>query len=158
MARSHYSGDASCLSRPRRMFGVSAIVFQIECRENAQFIGELGEELGWATLFGYAPWSGNLDALTDAFHQLSREGDEQLALCLASYNALADQDPHFARGVLDVIERGSRSHLLSGRKLVALIQTNDPDFHCDGLGAAAARWNRAEWLNASRGLQVVPRS
>ena len=46
----------------------------------------------------------------------------------------------------------SRLMLLTGKRLVTLVQSEAPDVRFDGLGAISAQWNRREWLNKDRGL------
>jgi len=40
--------------------------------------------------------------------------------------------------------------MLTGHRILALVQTDDPDLRFDPVGAASVVWNDAEWLNASR--------
>jgi hypothetical protein len=42
--------------------------------------------------------------------------------------------------------------LLEAKLLIALVQTDDPQYGCAHIGRRNARWNAREWLNASRGL------
>jgi len=126
-------------------------LIEVTCITPEQFRQAVSDALRWEAQFGYEPWTGNLNALNDALCGFPFDGDD-VAICLRDFHVIAGQEPPFAHGLLDSIERNSRYHLLQGRRLLALVQTNDAKFHCEGLGAASARWNPAEWANASRGL------
>jgi len=133
--------------------GLGYRLIEIDCRTAEQVVQEVSDGLSWAEQFGYEPWTGNLNALDDAFHTFPFGSDDDVAICVRGFHVLVHQDERLARGLLDAIERWSRHHLLSGRRLLAVIQTNDAEFYCEGLGAGRANWNNAEWFNASRGLQ-----
>ena len=88
--------------------------------------------------FGYDEWTGNLDALNDAFRCLDTDPETGLVLCFLRYDLLKAENPQLADGVLDMIERNSRDHLLFGRRLLALVQSDDPRIQFHPLGARAA--------------------
>ena len=121
----------------------------IDCRDVAGFQCQISRVLKFKEQFGYDEWTGNLNALNDAFG-IDFEGG--LVLCFLRYDLLKAAKPEFAQGVLDILESNSRDHLLFGRRLLALVQSNDPKIQFEPLGARAAGWNRREWLNENRGL------
>ena len=55
-----------------------------------------------------------------------------------------------AEVVLDIIAGASRFHLVNGNRLVALLQTNDPQLCFGTLGGISPSWNRRERLDAKR--------
>ena len=57
-----------------------------------------------------------------------------------------------AEAMLDVFARAIRYHMLFGKRLIILVQSDDPRIHFDGLGGVSAMWNSREWLNKNRGL------
>jgi len=57
-----------------------------------------------------------------------------------------------AQVVADVFARAVRYHMLFGRRLLILIQSENPNIQLGRLGGLAPIWNRREWLNKSRGL------
>jgi hypothetical protein len=123
----------------------------IDCRDLAEFQHQMSRVLGFKEQFGYDEWTGNLDALNDAFClEIDPEGG--LVLCFRRYDLLKAASPDLAQGVLDIIESNSRNQLLFGRRLLALVQSDDPRIHFGPLGTRAAGWNRREWLNKNRGL------
>jgi len=57
-----------------------------------------------------------------------------------------------AEALLDILNRAARYHMLFGRRLIILVQSDDPAIRFGELGGTSALWNRREWLNSSRGL------
>jgi RNAse (barnase) inhibitor barstar len=54
--------------------------------------------------------------------------------------------------VLDIFARAVRYHMLLGRRLLILVQSDDPRIKFGRLGGMPASWNSREWLNKNRGL------
>jgi Barstar (barnase inhibitor) len=54
--------------------------------------------------------------------------------------------------VLDCLATGSRRQLLYGRRLLILVQSDDPKMRFERLGCISSIWNPREWLNKKRGL------
>jgi hypothetical protein len=54
--------------------------------------------------------------------------------------------------VLDILVRTSRYFLLTGKKFLTLVQSDDPRIHFERLGGVAAIWNWREWQDKNRGL------
>jgi hypothetical protein len=125
---------------------------EVVCTTSDQFTADLGSGLNWRGQFGYEPWTGNLNALNDGLRDPPFGPTGCLALCLEGFHQLVAENASLANGVLEVIEYQSRDQLLLGRRLIALVQTNDGSFSATGLGARGATWNQAEWLNSSRSL------
>jgi RNAse (barnase) inhibitor barstar len=57
-----------------------------------------------------------------------------------------------AQVVLDILAGTIRYHMLFGRRLLILVQSDDPGIRFDDLAGFSAGWNSQEWLNSSRGL------
>jgi RNAse (barnase) inhibitor barstar len=57
-----------------------------------------------------------------------------------------------ARVVLHIMARAIRYHMLFGRRLLILVQSDDPTVRFDDLAGVSAGWNPREWLTKSRGL------
>lgn len=117
-----------------------------------QFQNDLSLALNWQEQFGYFPWTGNLDALNDGFRSEPFDSAEDNAVCIENFDALVKSDPTLSFALLDMIACHSRAYLLFGKRLVGLIQTNDPKFSCPGIGKSSAMWNEAEQLDRARGL------
>jgi hypothetical protein len=112
------------------------------------------------TLSFPAYYGRNLDALGDCLKDLSVPEMGGVALALSRFDSYAKgagaARMHSSRPkaevVLDVIARSSRYFLLTGRRLLALVQTDDPHLHFENLGGISPPWNQREWLNKDRGL------
>jgi RNAse (barnase) inhibitor barstar len=94
----------------------------------------------------------NLDALNDCLSDIEIPEESGRVLIFHRYDAFAAKCPRAAWVVLDIIESNSRSLLLFGRRLLALVQSNDPSISFERVGARPVMWNQREWLNKSRGL------
>jgi hypothetical protein len=127
-------------------------VHVIDCSDIAEFRTQMTRVLRFEENYGYEPWTGNLDALNDAFGDLDFDTRAGIAFCFSRIDLLAKSDRHTAQATLDLIEWHSRNYLLLGRRLLALAQSDDAAICFDPLGARAAKWNQDEWLNADRGL------
>ena len=125
-------------------------MLEVKCSTRSQFAKDLGDALKWQELFGYTPWTGNLNALNDGLASVEFPASSSIALCFEDYHRLVEEDAAFAHAVLDLIEHQSRNHLVCQRRMVALIQTDAADYVADNLGARGAGWNDAEWLIANR--------
>ena len=137
-------------SARRQLLAAQYDLFVVSCLKMQEFRGRMSEALRWTEQFGYEPWTGNLDALNDGFRTVPFGPSRKFGLCLEDFDALVRSDARLAQGVLDIIEYNARDHLLSGCRLLALVQTNDPDYDAQNLGARHANWNRDEWLISAR--------
>ena len=82
-----------------------------------------------------------------------------LALVLNHYDRfskpvhnLASDERSTAEVVLSIFAKAVRYHMLFGRRLLILVQSDDPKIEFGRLGGVAASWNHREWLNKNRGL------
>ena len=110
------------------------------------------DALGFSKNFGYEPWTGNLNALNDAFGCLDFDSHAGIVFAFNRIDLLAATDRDWAQGVLNLIECHSRQYMLFGDRLLGLAQSDDAEIHFDPVGACPVMWNNEEWLNANRGL------
>ena len=112
------------------------------------------------TLSFPAYYGRNLDAFNDCLGDLPVPDTGGMAVALTRFDAyakgpgatpIASGRPE-AEIVLDLLARASRHFLLTGRRFVTLVQTDDPRTRFDSLGCVSAHWNQREWLNKNRGL------
>ncbi|HEV2276242.1 MAG TPA: barstar family protein [Acidobacteriaceae bacterium] len=97
----------------------------------------------------------NLDALNDSLSEMAVPENGGMALVLSGFDVYAKgcggapmQSGRTRAGVLlDILARNSRYFLLTGRRMVVLVQSNDPLMHFEQLGGSSTRWNGREWLN-----------
>jgi len=100
----------------------------------------------------------NFDALDECIADLPLTENRGGVIVLTRFDAYAagagstpmGRVENEAQAVLDIIARASRFHLLNGNRLVALVQTDDPQLRFGAIGGASPRWNHREWLNANR--------
>lgn len=141
--------------------------------------GLLDEDLDWLVRHGYrvdrldcAGWTASdvvhatlrdalrlpgyqghsLDAFADSLEGLDVPDDGGRVLVFTRYDVPAAAIPDVARDLLDIIAAESRQHLLHGRRLLALVQTDDPELAFEPVGACVVEWNPKECTNAARGL------
>ena len=94
----------------------------------------------------------NLDAFNDCLGDLEIPVDGGAGIVLLRYDHFAMQSPVAAQAVLDIIADNARSFMLFGRRLVTLVQSDNPRLSFDAVGATPVMWNSSEWLNKNRGL------
>ena len=108
---------------------------------------ELSSVLGFPAYYGR-----NLDALNECMSEdLAVPDVGGLALCLRRFDQFASRFTS-AHAVLNIFANASRAQLLRGRRLLVLLQSDDPRASFTGLGGISAQWNRHEWLFSNRGL------
>ncbi|MCE9580349.1 MAG: hypothetical protein K8W52_44940 [Deltaproteobacteria bacterium] len=125
------------------------VVHRIDAATREEFERGMTRALDFEGQFGYAPWTGSLDALVDAFRGVAFAG-RGVVFAFLRLDALHAVEPALARGTLDILEGASRDYLLYGLRLIGLVQTDDPDLDLGALGGRGAQWNRSEWLAADR--------
>jgi RNAse (barnase) inhibitor barstar len=100
-------------------------------------------------------YGANLAALNDCLAELPVALEGGTAIMMRRYDVLARREPRLAHAILDALESASRHHLLFGKRLVALIQSDDPRLRFERVGERPVCWNVREGSDASRGLSAV---
>ena len=103
-------------------------------------------------------WGQNVNALDDCMDDLPLTESRGAVMVLTNFDvyaagsgsALMHSGRPEAEVILDILAQASRFHLLNGRRLVVLVQTNDPKLRIPELGGMTPQWNRREWLNSKR--------
>ncbi len=103
-------------------------------------------------------WGHNFDAFDDCIADLPLSESRGAVIILVNFDsyaagsgsALLASGRSEAEVILDIIARASHFHLLNGNRLIALVQTNAPNFRVGTLGGRVPQWNRREWLDAKR--------
>lgn len=108
---------------------------------------QLASQLNFPDYYGR-----NLDAFNDCLCDLDIPEQSGRVLILDRYDRFAGDNLHAAWSLLDVIKDKARMHLLFGRRLLALLRSDDPRLTFEPVGANAVTWNRREWLKTARGL------
>ena len=94
----------------------------------------------------------NLASWIDCVAELSVPDESGMALVFRRYDSFARTQPQLAQTILDSIETSSRRFLLTGRRLLALVQSDDPRIRFERVGAMPVTWNPREWLDSDRGV------
>lgn len=112
---------------------------------------EMHEALSGGLEFpGY--YGRNLDALNDCIGDIEIPDEGGRVVVFNRYDFFAARFPDTAWSILDIMEINSRRLLLFGRRLIVLVQSDDPEIFFEPIGGRPVLWNRREWLNTSRDL------
>jgi len=132
---------------------LSYSVTTINCADGWEsFRAQMSKFLGWEEQFGYALWTGNLNALNDGLSVYPFPANNRAALVLTGFHALVRSDKCASHIMLDLLETHSRDFLLFAKRLIILVQTDDNRFDCPPIGGRSPMWNRLEWSDQNRGL------
>ena len=101
--------------------------------------------LGFPSYYGK-----NLAAWIDSLSELAVPDAGGVVLQFKHYDTFAKSQPQLAQTILDSIESTSRRFMLIGRRLLALVQSDDPRIRFERVGAVAVTWNPREWLDSDR--------
>lgn len=97
-------------------------------------------------------YSKNLASWIDSAAEIAVPDESGTVLAFRQYDAFARAQPQLAQTILDSIETTSRRFMLTGRRFLALVQTDDPRVRFERVGAMPVTWNPREWLDSDRGL------
>jgi hypothetical protein len=109
--------------------------------------GDLKAALGFPSHY-----AANLASLIDALAEMEVPAPGGMAVQLRRFDTFAGRDRDFAHTLLDVLETTSRGFLLTGRRFIALVQSDNPRISFERVGARPVNWNPREWLESARGL------
>jgi hypothetical protein len=107
----------------------------------------------WPSGYGQGSWPGFNDGLMDYLLTAERP---LLVLVLKGLDQARSRDEAAVFALLDHLASIARWHLLFGRRLICLIETDDVDLDISGLGGERVRWSRHEFLIAHRTGQRRP--
>jgi len=92
----------------------------------------------------------NLAAWIDYLADLEVPDAGGVVLQFKHYDVFAKSQPQLAQTILDSVESTSRRMMLIGRRLVALVQSDDPRIRFERVGAVPVTWNPREWTDGDR--------
>ena len=85
----------------------------------------------------------NMPALSDCLlHDLKIPYEGGYALVLKNFDLFYLKDKGMAHDILERLSEASRQRMLTGERLIALLQSNNPKFVPDTIGAYKISWNR----------------
>lgn len=100
-------------------------------------------------VLGFPDYYGeNLNALNDCLSDM--EIIETGLLIVFRHFQVVEKE--LAHKLLDVFADNSRRQGLFGRRLLTLVQTDNPTYQIEPVGSDPVLWNGAEWLNSKRNL------
>jgi len=99
-----------------------------------------------------AHYTKNLASWIDCLAEMPVPDESGTVLVFRRYDAFARSQSQLAQTILDSIETTSRRFLLTGRRLIALVQSDDPRIRFERVGAMPVTWNPQEWLDSDRGV------
>ena len=104
---------------------------------------DLKKQLDFPNYYG-ENWAALNDCLSDF------EIEETGLVIAFRHFQIVDKD--IAHSLLDILARNSRLHNLFGKRLLTLVQVDNPDYQLGQIGSYEILWNGAEWLKSKRGL------
>jgi hypothetical protein len=103
------------------------------------FFGEVSESLNWEAQFGYAPWTGNLDALNDGIIHWDAKGAERVLISIDNAEQLERWFSGKSASFWDILHDMTRAQLLLGTGLLILAKVETP--------ALAEAWAKLPCMN-----------
>src|SRR5262249_16061762 len=126
------------------------VVAQAECgscESKEDVLRSVSEALG----FPKGPFP-NLDSFNDDCRDIEVPEDGGFALVLLHSDQVVSRLAALFERVLDILATASRDQLLFGRRLICLVQSDDPRLHLAPVGGLSPFWNPREWFDKDRGL------
>jgi RNAse (barnase) inhibitor barstar len=126
------------------------VIHNFDCtqwKSEEDFHTEVSLTLGFPEYYGC-----NLDAFNDSLSCIEIQTKGGMVLVFHRFDTFARTFPRAAYIILDIIECNSRGFLLTGQRLIALVQSNDPEISFDPVGARPVAWNPKEWPKKNREL------
>ena len=117
-----------------------------------EMFDDLANGLSFPDYFGR-----NLDAFNDCMRDVAsgdygwRPDAAGLVIVLKAFDAVVARDRRTAQILLDILAEQARSAILTGNRIITLVQSNDPRLSFEPVGATPVMWNDAEWPAAKRG-------
>jgi RNAse (barnase) inhibitor barstar len=109
------------------------------------FHSNIQESLNFPEYYGK-----NLSAFRDCLGDMFEISKKGIVIVMRRFNMLYNQNKDLCEGILDGIDDISWEWLILGKKLICLIQSDDPDLFIDKIGGYHPVWNNSEWLDSKR--------
>jgi hypothetical protein len=122
------------------------------CTDAGSLLDSIADSFDFPDYFGR-----NLNALNDCLRDVatgeygSDPAATGLVLVMRNYDVFASIDASAAHGVLDIYASQARTAALFGRRMMCLVQTDDPRLVFPPIAATPVTWNDAEWLDSKGG-------
>jgi hypothetical protein len=112
--------------RQRELEALGYRVHVLDASDADALVAGFATALRFEHNYGYTPTKLNMDALTDAFRDLSFDDAEGHVLALRRFDLAVVRNADRAKLLVEVIEKASRDWLVFGGRLIALLQSQDP--------------------------------
>jgi hypothetical protein len=127
--------------------------YQLDVLDGSCWLTEGAAHASLASVLQFPDYYGcNLNAFNDCLRDLDIPFAGGRVLVLDHYDVPAVAIRPFAAALLDMIATTARHELLFGRRLLALVRSDDPRLAFEPVGACPVSWNPREWLNRSRDI------
>jgi RNAse (barnase) inhibitor barstar len=126
-------------------------IYRFDCvqwKTEEAFYAEMRETLNLPDYCG-----GNLDSLGDCLTDIAIPYDGGAILVFDRFGVFAKRHPRLAQGLLNIIAINSRQLLLTGYRLIALVQVDDQNMTFEPVGACSVLLNPVEYRNKIRGTR-----
>jgi hypothetical protein len=144
--------------------------YQIVRIDSSTWTSDLEMHRQIAEALDFPRYTHTLDALNDYLRDIAegrahhhspdwRPDPTGIVIVLTSFDTFASGQRHLSHRLLDIMAAQSRQALLFGRRILCLLQSNDPDLMLKRVGAMSVEWNEAEWRTDARrrgGTAVAP--
>lgn len=104
---------------------------------------DLKKQLNFSDYYGE-----NFNALNDCLSDVEIN-DAGLIIVFRHFQFV---DKEVAHGLIDIFAINSQQHILFGKKLLTLVQVDNPNYQIHSVGGRNILWNGTEWLNSKSGL------
>jgi RNAse (barnase) inhibitor barstar len=101
-----------------------------------------------ATLHLATYCSPNLDSFDDCVDDIEIPDSAGAVVSFRNFEFVLSIDEEFAVAILDILAGASRMHLLFGKRLIVLIQTEEPILRWNTFGGSGIMWDRP-WYGRS---------
>jgi len=95
----------------------------------------------------------NLDAFNDCLGDIYADNYKGQVIVFRNFDKIYHKEKQFCDHLLDIIATQSREWLVSGHRLIGLIQVNETAIEFSRVGGYTPSWNPKEWLSKSRGIK-----
>lgn len=136
---------------------LGSLGYDVRSTDASAWAGLPGMHRALADLLDFPDYYGhNLDALNDCLSDVAagtygvRNDARGLALVLWHYDAFAAENGHAAFSLLDSFTVQARAAAVAGRRMLCLVQSDDPRLSFPPVGATPVPWNGAEWQDSAR--------
>ena len=92
----------------------------------------------------------NLDAFNDCLGDLIPTDQKGLVIVFRHFDKPVTNDKEWYEGLLDIISEQSRQWLLTNKRLIGLLQSDNLDLNFSKLGGLTPTWNGKEWFDDKR--------